>query len=141
MEQAVGSGAGDVDRARDPVRAAAGYELGHGCGSLDGDEGRDLAKQPARDQNAASAIALGERRRQRQPKLMSLIVVVIDGRELMGEQARRLFEAQAGRAAQSCEKHVTQPDSMAPAGTVRTCGGNAPTASNRAKQDMWPKGS
>src|SRR3546814_7667082 len=80
------SGAGDVDRALDPVRAAAAYELGHGCGSLDGDEGRDLAKQPARDQNAASAIALGERRRQRQPKLLSLIVVVIDGRELMGEQ-------------------------------------------------------
>src|SRR3546814_13482620 len=76
------SGAGDGDRALDPVRAAAAYELGHGCGSLDGDEGRDLAKQPARDQNAASAIALGERRRQRQPKLLSLIVVVIDGREL-----------------------------------------------------------
>src|SRR3546814_17713660 len=58
IEHAVESGAGDVDRALDPVRAAAAYELGHGCGSLDGDEGRDLAKQPARDQNAASAIAL-----------------------------------------------------------------------------------
>src|SRR3546814_4613601 len=48
IEHAVESGAGDVDRALDPVRAAAAYELGHGCGSLDGDEGRDLAKQPAR---------------------------------------------------------------------------------------------
>src|SRR3546814_3098884 len=111
-----------------PVRAAAAYELGHGCGSVDGGEGGDVAKQPAREQNAASAIALGERRRQRQPKLLSLIVVVIDGRELMGEQARRLFEAQAGRDEQVCEQRVAQPVPIARAGSFRTVRGQAPQA-------------
>src|SRR3546814_3530019 len=100
----------------------------HGCGSLDGDEGRDLAKQPARDQNAASAIALCERRRQRQPKLLSLIVVVIDGREPMGEKARRLFAAPAGRDEQVCEQRVAQPDQIARAWPFRTLRGQAPPA-------------
>ncbi|MCR5871276.1 hypothetical protein LRS12_11420 [Sphingomonas sp. J344] len=63
---------------------------------LDRDIGGDLTKQPAWDQNAASAVALGERRRKGQPKLLDGTVLAVDRRELGSEQARRLFEAQAG---------------------------------------------
>src|SRR3546814_15847239 len=61
-------------------------------------------------------------------KLLSLIVVVIDGRELMGEQARRLFEAQAGRDEQVCEQRVAQPVPIARAGSFRPARGQAPQA-------------
>src|SRR3546814_20475148 len=86
--------------------------------SSDLDIGGDLTKEPARDQDAASAVALGERRRQAQPKLLSLIVVVIDGRKLMGAQARRIFATQAGLA------EMTGEEPGAPPGIGRrSCGG------------------
>src|SRR3546814_8723936 len=96
IAHAVETGAGDRDRSFELGRAVARGELGHACGAFDGDIGGDLTQQPTRDQHTASPVALGERRRQAQPKLLSLIVVVIDGRKLIGEQARRLFKI--GRA-------------------------------------------
>src|SRR3546814_13959410 len=85
------SGAGDRDRSFELGRAVARGELGHACGAFDGDIGGDLTQQPTRDQHTESPVALGERRRQAQPKLLSLIVVVIVGRKLIGAQGRRLF--------------------------------------------------
>src|SRR3546814_15138459 len=69
------------DRSFELGRAVARGELGHACGAFDGDIGGDLTQQPTRDQHTASPVALGERRRQAQPKLLSLIVVVIDRSE------------------------------------------------------------
>src|SRR3546814_8849231 len=46
----------------------------------------------------------------------------------MGEQARRLFEAQAGRDEQVCEQRVAQPVPIARAGSFRTVRGQAPQA-------------
>src|SRR3546814_2221711 len=62
IAHAVETGAGDVDRSLEPGRTVARGELGHARGALDGDIGGDLPKEPARDQDAASAVALGERR-------------------------------------------------------------------------------
>jgi hypothetical protein len=52
-------------------------------------------------------------------------VVVIDGRELIGEQARRLFETQAGCDEKIGEQRVAQPVAIASAGAFRAVKGEA----------------
>src|SRR3546814_10115414 len=86
---------------------------------FDGDIGGDLTQQPTRDQHTASPVALGERRRKRQPKLSGLAVLAVDRRELGSEQARRLFEAQAGGDEKIGEQRVAQPVAIASAGADR----------------------
>src|SRR3546814_15947919 len=71
---------------------------------------------------------LGERRRQAQPKLLSLIVVVIDGRKLIGEQARRLFKTQASGDEKVGEQRVEQPVAIASAGALGAVRGEAAQA-------------
>src|SRR3546814_3502866 len=71
---------------------------------------------------------LGERRRQAQPKLLSLIVVVIDGRKRIGEQARRLFKTQASGDEKVGEKRVAQQVANARAGALGAVRGEAAKA-------------
>src|SRR5690606_2170152 len=96
IAHAVETGAGDRDRSFELGRAVSRGELGHARCALDGDVSGNLTKQPTREQDAASPVALGQRWRERQPKLLGIAVLAVDRRELGGEQARRLFEAQAG---------------------------------------------
>ena len=128
IAHAVETGADDRDRSFELGRAVARGELGHACGAFDGDIGGDLTQQPTRDQHTASPVALGERRRQAQPKLLSLIVVVIDGRKLIGEQARRLFKTQASGDEKVGEQRVAQPVAIASAGALGAVRGEAAQA-------------
>jgi hypothetical protein len=59
----------------------------------------------------------------RQPKLLSVAVRAVDRRELGGEQARRLFEAQAGGDEKIGEQRVAQPVAVASAGALRAVRG------------------
>src|SRR3546814_16732176 len=60
--------------------------------------------------------------------LLSLIVVVIDGRKLIGEQARRLFKTQASGDEKVGEQRVAQPVAIASAGALGAVRGEAAQA-------------
>src|SRR3546814_10675976 len=80
------------------------------------------------DRHTASPVAVGGRRRQARPKLLSLIVVVIDGRKLSGGQARRLFKTQASGDEKVGEQRVAQPVAIASAGALGAVRGEAAQA-------------
>ena len=60
--------------------------------------------------------------------MLDVTVLAVDRRELGGEQARRLFEAQAGGDEKIGEQRIAQPVTIASAGALRAVRGKAAQA-------------
>ena len=114
----MGSRSADEDGLLDRAPALAVAELGDRMSSLGNNIGRDLLQEAPRQEDAPTALALGQRARQLEPGLAAAGRMVRQIGEFGREQERGLGEAQAGRDQQLGEERVAGAVAVSGAGPL-----------------------